>query len=649
MNAALQDLRAMPAVGRAGAPRLHARFANLSDSELLAHFATRLGVQLFSLPDPDESSREQADRIVAGKFCFNGECHALTEGFDWQINPSQDVEWHILLHKFYYATGLSLAWRETGDARYLATWTTLTESWISQVPPGFIAADVTGRRVQHWVYAFHHFVLQQPAAVLPSGFLHRFLASLEEQVAFLAANLTAKRNHRTLELHAIFLAAVAFPEFERATQWREFALTEIAANITADILDDGVHCELSTDYHHLVLKNYLSVRRLAAMNGIEVPAGFDERLEKALEFSLHVHRPDGIAPSLSDGDSRSFLELLGQGAELFDREDMRYVATGGRTGQPPAQLLRHFDASGYVTLRSGWGRGARAFADEHYLVFDCGPLGEGNHGHLDCLSFELAANGAPIVVDPGRYTYHEGGDVNWRVRFRGTAYHNTVTVDGRNQTRYEPRAVNGPSRHGQGVLRHRIQGPAPVARLNGSAVGPDLLFVGGTAMSAEYDAVHERQIALVFDRYWVILDHLRAPTSHRYDLWLHLSGAGQGCTTLCARGHTRIVRSALASFAFPAMPAQDVALEPGFVSTRYGHKEAAPVIRVGASGREARFLTVIDPSPGSAGVELRLPSADVVEANDGFAFEIIDRSRRDGKRIAVHLARTAADVRVEAL
>ena len=86
-------------------------------------------------------------------------------------------------------------------------------------------------------------------------------------------------------------------------------------------------------------------------------------------------------------------------------------------------------------------------------MFDCGPLGEGNHGHLDCLSFELAAHGRSLVVDPGRYTYSEAGETNWRVHFRGTAAHNTVCVDGRNQTRYEPKPVKDKSRHAEGSVR----------------------------------------------------------------------------------------------------------------------------------------------------------------------------------------------------
>ena len=52
-----------------------------------------------------------------------------------------------------------------------------------------------------------------------------------------------------MELSAIFLAGVAFPEFEDAEYWRDFALGEILENMRTDLLPDGVVNVISgTDY-----------------------------------------------------------------------------------------------------------------------------------------------------------------------------------------------------------------------------------------------------------------------------------------------------------------------------------------------------------------------------------------------------------------
>lgn len=579
-------------------PMLRPPWAGLDDAALLAHFRGTRDVRYYPVADAEETRPEKIDALLHGDFEFNRECHHLPDPIDWLANPSADIEWHILLHKFYYAVGLGLAFERSGDARYVQRWVTLTDGWMRSTPAGFIAADVTGRRVQNWIYSLYLFVghaAHDTGPLLTPDFHRRLLESLHEQVEFLCANLTPKRNHRTLELYAIFLAGVVFPEMQRAAHWRAFALAETVANLQADLLPDGVHCELSTDYHHLVLKNALNFRRLAALNGVVVPAAFDTVLEKGLVFSLHVHKPDGIVPSLSDGDARSYLDLLQQGAELFNRDDMRYVASGGTQGNPPAQRVAHFPDSGYTVLRSHWGDDGRRFADAQHLVFDCGPVGEGNHGHFDCLSFELAAHGRSLVVDPGRYTYSEAGETNWRVRFRSTAAHNTVCVDDRPQTRYLPKAIKPGTRHAAGTVRHKIAGPAPEATLLERHHGATLDLLHGRARSHEYDAVHERCVVFVDRRYWIVGDALRAPTPHDYRLNFQLSAMAEGRVRLDSHGASHRARSPGLLLLQPARHGVQAAVRPGWVSASYGEKQAAPALQFDAHGGDVDFDSVLVP------------------------------------------------------
>ena len=574
---------------------------NLDDAALLAHFRGPRAVQYYPVADVDETRPQKIEAILDGRFEFNGETHTLSDPPRWLRNPSRDVEWHILLHKFYYAVGLGLAFERSGQSRYASRWVDLIDSWMRVTPPGFIAADVTGRRVQNWIYSYHLFVSHaaHPApAVVSAAFHRRLLQSIHQQVEFLCANLTPKRNHRTLELYAIFLAGVVFPEMQRAAHWRTFALRETVANMASDLRADGVHCEQSTDYHHLVLKNYLNFRRLAVLNGVAVPQAMDDALLRALEFSLYVHKPDGIVPSLSDGDARGFRDLLLYGAELFAREDMRYVATQGAQGTPPVRRVAHFAHSGYSVIRSGWGGGAADFADAQYLVFDSGPLGEGNHGHFDALSFELAAHGRSLLVDPGRYTYSEAVDaadgINWRVHFRGTAAHNTVCVDGKQQTRYVPKAIREPSRHTHGAVRHKISGPPAEARLLERFHAPQLDMLHGQVRSHEYDAVHERCIVFVDRRYWIVSDWLHADSEHDYTLNFQLGAHAQGHSVLQVSPDMRL-RSPGLLIAQPACEGVTHALQPGWVSQRYGEKQPAPALQSAVRARNAAFDTVLLP------------------------------------------------------
>ena len=107
------------------------------------------------------------------------------------------------------------------------------------------------------------------------------------------------------------------------------------------------------------------------------------------------------------------------------------------------------------------------------------------------------------MVDPGRYTYSESGP-NWRRWFKGTAAHNTVTVDGLDQTPY---------RRGK-PKRDRV-GPRP-----GAVAAPqrptDLDVVRAEVHSPCYDAVHTRDVVFVAGEYWLVADHLAAATPHDY-------------------------------------------------------------------------------------------------------------------------------------
>lgn len=556
-------------------------YHDLDDYCLLLYYQHRDNVRFFSVADPVETQPPRIRAVLDNRFEFTGETHRLPEPIDWLRNPSEDIEWHILLHKFYYATGLGMQYRKSGDPAYLQKWVTLTQSWIEQTPVGFISADVTGRRVQNWIYAWYHFVHQQPDTSVPADFHRKFLESLHAQVDYLCDNLHPARNHRTLELYAIFLAAVVFPEFRRASDWLQFSLQKIIDNINTDLLDDGVQCELSTDYHHIVLRNYLCIRRLARLNNIEFPQHADDRLIQALEFSLHVHRPDGIVPSLSDGDARPYTELLRQGANLYGREDMLFVASAGTQGKPPEQRARSFPCSGYHILRSDWAAANETYQDARYLVFDCGPLGDGNHGHLDALSIELAAWGRSLVVDPGRYTYCETGDTNWRVTFRSTAWHNTIEVDGLNQTRYLP-----------GKKKYKIQGPEPQTTLLLQSHETDLDVIAGRTVSAEYDAIHERCLLFVDQQYWICIDRMSADTAHRYALRFHLNDFAQGRTSTASIENGYLVSSpGLLLLSADRAPQIDA----GFVSRLYGQKLPAPVIRYSAQARNTCFQTVLFP------------------------------------------------------
>jgi hypothetical protein len=511
------------------------------------------------------------EQLHQGRFSAHGETHAIGAPVNWLTNPSDDIEWHILLHKFFHAPVLVQAWLDSGQARHIELLDRHVRSWVAQVPPGHIAADVTGRRIRNWVYALSLLDGAFPAlGKMMSG-------SICEQVAWLKDNLHPSRNHRTLELFAIYIAGVFLGDDE----WADSAMAELLANARSDFLPDGAHVELSSHYHCIALRNFVEAIQLADDNGLVVPSELRDIVARASHFAQMLHKPDGNIPALSDADVGDYREMLG---------DVR-----------APKLIETFPDAGYVIMRDN----AAVAGDPmgYYLVLDCGAIGAGNHGHLDCLSFEFAALGRSMVVDPGRYSYHEKAEPNWRAAFRQTRAHNLVQVDGLEQTWYR-----------QGPKRMKVDGPSPDAQIVAIEEHGDWRQVHVRCESAEYPVVHDRHVVAHDDGWWVIYDRLTSGEPHHYEALFQLEPA--------AFDHAHVVenpdgeRNILAPdlLIMPrAGPSLDLSFEQGWVSPRYGEKHRAPRLVCGQRGKSIWFATLLLPFQGA------LPELMFSANENGFA------------------------------
>jgi uncharacterized heparinase superfamily protein len=143
------------------------------------------------------------------------------------------------------------------------------------------------------------------------------------------------------------------------------------------------------------------------------------------------------------------------------------------------------------------------------LVFDAGPIGpqhQPGHGHAGALSFELSVRGERIVTDTGILTYANGPA---RRHDRSTAAHNTIEIDGRDQSE-----VWGAFRCGRRssiVAAHASDG-RDGATLSGAYRGPGRRAAVG----------HERQL-FVNDRVLAFTDTVTAAGRHDVTLRLHLA------------------------------------------------------------------------------------------------------------------------------
>jgi hypothetical protein len=140
------------------------------------------------------------------------------------------------------------------------------------------------------------------------------------------------------------------------------------------------------------------------------------------------------------------------------------------------------------------------------LVIKAGPFGEGSagHSHSDVLSLTARAGSREILIDPGTFTYV--ADPAARNRFRGSAAHNTVRIDGRDQ------AVPG------GPFRWNHKPSVTVGEWTTSSARD---YLDATCAYAGF--THRRRIVFVKPAKVIVLDTVDGPPGdHTLEQFWHL-------------------------------------------------------------------------------------------------------------------------------
>jgi hypothetical protein len=175
-----------------------------------------------------------------------------------------------------------------------------------------------------------------------------------------------------------------------------------------------------------------------------------------------------------------------------------------------------------------------------------------------------------------------------------------VLVDGKNQTRYEWKKN-----------RFKIAGPEPERELKAFVSRPGLDYVHGVARSHEYPVVHERKVVFINGEYWVIVDLLRATEPHEYDLLFHLSPPAQDRVSVMVSDDTLSIHSPQLVLAQPLVPNVRPSIQEGFVSTSYGEKQRAPIVRLTQRASIACFFTVLYPyKDDEPNISVETPESD---------------------------------------
>jgi len=216
-------------------------------------------------------------------------------------------------------------------------------------------------------------------------------------------------NHLLENGFSLLFGAYYFQDMRLYIKAKEILLEQL----NEQILKDGGHFELSPMYHQIMLFRLLDIINLVKNNNWqkgELLEFFIKRAELMLGWIKEISYKNGDIPLLNDSANK----IAPRTEELIDYAN--------RLGIKSKNIK--LSNSGYRKI----------IKPKYEAIVDVGEVGAkyiAGHAHADTFSFELRIKENPFIIDAGISTYEIG---KIRDMQRSTAYHNTVEINGKNQS-----------------------------------------------------------------------------------------------------------------------------------------------------------------------------------------------------------------------
>jgi hypothetical protein len=374
-----------------------------------------------------------------------------------------DIKYLWEPNRHLHLVTLAQAYALSGKRHYYEALVTQLDSWFIACPygrgPNWASALEAGLRLINWSIAWQ---LVQPIA--DADFRARWLRSVYEHAHFIRHWLSAHssaNNHLIGEAAGLFIAGVTWPCWRDMGEWTASAKKILEREALAQNAPDGVNREQALWYQQFVLDMLVLCLLAGKANGEWFSADYESRIEAMMDFIASIMDRGGNVPMFGDADDgyvvrldqdpgfSPFRSALAIGALLFRRGDFKLKA--GALDDKARWLLGRDALQQYAALDAEATRlpSRQSFPEGGYYILgaefdtpgevravvDAGALGYtaiAAHGHADALSFTLSVGGREFLIDPGTYAYHT--QERWRQYFRGTSAHNTVRIDGRDQS-----------------------------------------------------------------------------------------------------------------------------------------------------------------------------------------------------------------------
>jgi hypothetical protein len=240
-----------------------------------------------------------------------------------------------------------------------------------------------------------------------------------------------KHNFTAMEMESLYLWSSSLPEVTGMKVWRENARNNMDSSLLQALFEDGVHWEMSPDYHIYCISLYGMSYLLGLRNGVKWNKEYAQRLKKMGEYADSIITPDGYMPPISDSDRSkswgipiSILKVIFPG--MVFRRPVSPTLTSiwisdGLVWNPSGTVASKRLVSVFPDANIAVGRTSQE-SDAGMLYLVNGPT-KSWHPHKCNMSVYYEAFGKAVLLDPGRWVY--SGDIGRRWAISPQS-HNTI-------------------------------------------------------------------------------------------------------------------------------------------------------------------------------------------------------------------------------
>ncbi|WP_171038197.1 alginate lyase family protein [Aquibacillus sediminis] len=461
-------------------------------------------------------SFEVTDRILRKNFKFLNYNKTYEQDIEWKDSNVPKL-WLYNLHYMDYIKDLAIAYQVSKEQEYLNKYKKIIRSWIDSNEVGKGDGWEPYTLSLRTVNLVKSYLILKEQLIKDDEFIRLFKESLYTQFAFLFRNLEFHLygNHLMENIRSLIYGGLLF-EGKEPKKWLEKGYQLYVQQMREQFLEDGGHFERSPMYHLIMLENTTETYLLLENNKFNVPEDIKQRLKNGYNFALDILHPDNNISIFNDaafGIAKKPEEILPVGGYLFSIEEIKarfpigslnlYLLMGTQDDriseiETKAVSTVQYSQTGYYMMTD----------QNSKMIIDCGEVGPDynpGHAHSDTLSYELSYENNRWIVDSGTFEYAG----NHRHSFRTTEAHNTVKIDGVDQSEVW-------STFRVGKRAKPID--AKLEQKNDHAI-----FIGehdGYKRLAD-PLIHQRSIVNK-DNAYLILDTFRCDSNHQFDSFIQL-------------------------------------------------------------------------------------------------------------------------------